>query len=181
MREDIGKVLCSSFVDLDDLQEPEIEDLGDDEATVENAFNQIGFGAEEEEEEVEEGEEMEDWEVDEAPKRPKRENDVLSKNFLKMGYITCVSLIESSSPKNMGGLTMMCDRDKNIQQCLEELTEEYGDMLGLADMDPATRLAICTGMLAAQCYSANRAKTAPPPQVPPPSTASSEEPTLPIP
>ena len=88
---------------------------------------------------------------EETPSRAMREKELM---IINKGLDMAIMIMENKLP-SLKGLRNDVQQDQDIQECLNDLAEEYGETIGLRDMAPEIRLVICLGLVTAGRYGKN--------------------------
>ena len=91
---------------------------------------------------------------EEEKTRAMREKELM---IFSKGLDIALIVTESMMP-SVKGLRNDVKNDNDVQQCLDDIAEEYGEVLGLSDLSPEMRLMACIGLLAAGRWSKNNLK-----------------------
>lgn len=96
-------------------------------------------------ESAEEGEEDEESIQAKKLAALKLKNQIIASHLLKTGYFTLIKVGENFH-ESLSGLAVDLQKDKNINEVLEELASEYMEELGISEMSPEMRLMLLTGV-----------------------------------
>lgn len=86
----------------------------------------------------------------------KLKNQVIASHLLKTGYFTLVKVSENFH-ESLSGLALDLQRDKNVNEVLDELANEYMEELGITEMSPEMRLMLLTGVAIGNKLMASKA------------------------
>lgn len=75
----------------------------------------------------------------------KLKNQIIASHLLKTGYFTLIKVGENFH-ESLSGLAVDLQKDKNVNEVLEELASEYMEELGISEMSPEMRLMLLTGV-----------------------------------
>lgn len=75
--------------------------------------------------------------------------------ILRQGICLASAIAETRLP-DIKGLTNDIKNDPNVEECLDEIINEYGDQLGISDLPPEYRLLTVLGLVVSQRYMINK-------------------------
>lgn len=94
--------------------------------------------------------------AEEGEEEQERTPDLITNKIVKVGYFTLLQMAESLGNPHLDGLVKDCIGDKQIDECLDELSLEYEETLGMGELDSHLKLLILTGVICSKKYMDNR-------------------------